>query len=211
MPKYMDEAAIPLQLPMLTVWSVSLLLLAHWSTSTILLRAGLCTAWSGQRRTGGCSLEGGRCRCAAVRWTSGLHQGQPVGRHELPREQRRVGREISLDLDMVSAICPACNIVLVEANSSSIANLSTAVTEAASFHPAAITNSYGGTEFSSESAYNSVYSAGAATAITAATGDNGYGTEFPAVSPGVTAVGGTTLSYTGTGSSLAWEPQTGVV
>ena len=116
--------------------------------------------------------------------------------------------EISLDLDMVSAICPACNIVLVEANSSSIANLSTAVTEAASFHPAAITNSYGGTEFSSESAYNSVYSAGAATAITAATGDNGYGTEFPAVSPGVTAVGGTTLSYTGTGSSLAWEPQT---
>ncbi len=109
---------------------------------------------------------------------------------------------------MVSAICPACNIVLVEANSTSTANLSTAVTEAGSFHPAAISNSYGGTEFSSETAYNSVYSAGPAMAITAATGDNGYGAQFPAVSPGVTAVGGTTLSYTGTGSRLAWEPQT---
>jgi hypothetical protein len=116
--------------------------------------------------------------------------------------------EISLDLDMVSAICPDCNIVLVEANSSSIANLAAAVQEAASFHPAAISNSYGGSEFSTETSLNSVYSAGTATAITAATGDSGYGAEFPAVSPGVTAVGGTTLSYTGTGSSLAWSPQT---
>jgi hypothetical protein len=114
--------------------------------------------------------------------------------------------EISLDLDMVSAVCPACNIVLVEANSSSIANLSTAVKEAESFHPAAITNSYGGTEFSSETAYNSIYSAGTTTAITAATGDDGYGTEFPAVSPGVTAVGGTTLSYS-TQNGLSWSSQ----
>jgi len=113
--------------------------------------------------------------------------------------------EISLDLDMVSAICPDCNIVLVEASSTSITNLAQAVEEAETFHPAAIGNSYGGSEFSSETAYNSTYSAGASTAVTAATGDVGYGAEFPAVSPGLTAVGGTTLSYTGTGTSLVWD------
>jgi hypothetical protein len=121
--------------------------------------------------------------------------------------------EISLDLDMVSAICPDCNILLVEASSSSIANLATAEQEAESYHPVAIDNSYGGSEFSTETSYNSIYSSIAAssssvgTAITAATGDDGYGTLFPAVSPLVTAVGGTSLSYTGTGSSLAWSAQ----
>jgi hypothetical protein len=122
--------------------------------------------------------------------------------------------EISLDLDMVSAICPDCNILLVEASSSSIANLATAEQEAESFHPVAIDNSYGGSEFNGETSYNSIYSSIAASssnlgmAITAATGDDGYGTLFPAVSPLVTAVGGTSLSYTGTGSSLVWSAQT---
>jgi hypothetical protein len=45
-------------------------------------------------------------------------------------------------------------------------------------------------------------------AVTAAAGDGGYGAEFPATSPGVTAVGGTTLGYTGTGPSLVWDVQT---
>jgi hypothetical protein len=121
--------------------------------------------------------------------------------------------EISLDIDMVSAVCPDCNILLVEASSSSIANLAAAEQEAESFHPVAIDNSYGGSEFSTETSYNSIYSSiGASsskvgTAITAATGDDGYGTLFPAVSPLVTAVGGTSLSYTGTGSSLVWSAQ----
>jgi hypothetical protein len=121
--------------------------------------------------------------------------------------------EISLDLDMVSAVCPDCNILLVEASSSSFANLATAEQEAESYHPVAIGNSYGGSEFSTETSYNSTYSSIAAnsssvgTAITAATGDDGYGTLFPAVSPLVTAVGGTSLSYTGTGSSLVWSAQ----
>ncbi len=121
--------------------------------------------------------------------------------------------EISLDLDMVSAICPDCNILLVEASSSSFANLATAEQEAESYHPVAVDNSYGGSEFSTETSYNSVYSSVAAssshpgTAVTASTGDDGYGTLFPAVSPLVTAVGGTSLSYTGTGSSLVWSAQ----
>ncbi len=113
-------------------------------------------------------------------------------------------QEISLDLDMVSAICPNCNIVLVEASTSSFANLATAVSYAKSLHPAAITNSYGGGEFSSETSYNSTYSGTATTAITAASGDNGYGVEYPAASPGLTAVGGTSLSYDRTTSGLTW-------
>lgn len=116
--------------------------------------------------------------------------------------------EISLDLDTVSAVCPDCNIVLVEASNSSLSNLAQAVTEAKTFHPAAITNSYGGSESSSETSSNSTYSAGASTAITAATGDSAYGVEFPAASPNLTAVGGTSLHYTGSGAGIQWQAQT---
>ena len=117
--------------------------------------------------------------------------------------------EISVDLDMVSAICPDCNIVLVEASSASMSNLAAAVTYAKQhLHPAAVANSYGASEFSSETTFNTTYSAATTTAVTAATGDSGYGAEFPAASPSLTAVGGTSLTYSGTGSSLSWNPQT---
>ena len=116
--------------------------------------------------------------------------------------------EISVDLDMVSAICPDCNIVLVEASSASLTSLGAAVSYAKSLHPAAVANSYGAGEFTSEAKDNATYSATTTTAVTAATGDSGYGAEFPAASPGLTAVGGTSLTFTGSGSSLAWNPQT---
>jgi hypothetical protein len=109
---------------------------------------------------------------------------------------------------MISAICPDCNIELVEASSSSFSNLDAAASFAQTLHPAAITNSYGGAEFASESTYNRTFSAGPSTAVTAATGDSGYGVEFPAASPGVTAVGGTTLTYAKSGSGFAWNRQT---
>ena len=122
-----------------------------------------------------------------------------------PRANASWSEEISLDLDMVSAICPDCNIVLVEASSSSMSDLAAAVSEAKTFNPVAITNSYGGGESSSETAYNGVYQASAHTAITVATGDNGYGVEFPAASPYVTAVGGTSLAFAGSASSPSWS------
>lgn len=128
-----------------------------------------------------------------------------------PRGNTGWGEEISLDLDMISAVCPDCNITLVEASSSSFSNLDAAVAYAKILHPAVVTNSYGGSEFSSETSYNSTYSyssSGGSTAVTAATGDSGYGAEFPAASPDLTAVGGTSLTYSGTGSGLVWNPQT---
>ncbi len=55
-----------------------------------------------------------------------------------------------LDLEMVSAICPACPILYVGANSASFADLATAVNTAAAKGAKVISNSYGGNEFSTE-------------------------------------------------------------
>lgn len=101
--------------------------------------------------------------------------------------------EISLDLDAVSAICPKCNILLVEADSSFFNDLGAAENTAASFGPAAIGNSYAGSEFSSEGSFATGYYSHPGIAVTAASGDSGYGAEFPAAASSVIAVGGTSL------------------
>lgn len=130
------------------------------------------------------------------------------GSTSLPRSDKGWAEEISLDLDMASAICPNCNITLVEASSASFANLQAAVTYAKSLTPAVITNSYGGNEFSSEISFNSTYAATGSTAITVSSGDSGYGTEYPAAAPNVTAVGGTSLTGSLGTSGWTWSPQT---
>lgn len=101
--------------------------------------------------------------------------------------------EISLDLDTVSAICPKCNILLVEADSNYLVDLGAAENTAASFGPAAIGNSYGGSEFSSEGSFATAYYDHTGIAMTVAAGDSGYGAEFPAAASSVVAVGGTSL------------------
>src|SRR3954471_4037350 len=95
---------------------------------------------------------------------------------------------------MASAICPNCHILLVEANSNSFADLGAAVDRAAAMGANTISNSYGGPEFSQETqaAYGGHYNH-PGHAITVSSGDSGYGVEFPAASPYVTAVGGTSL------------------
>lgn len=101
-------------------------------------------------------------------------------------------QESALDLDMASAMCPNCKLVLVEATTSSYANLATAVRTAAS-QPGVtvISNSYGGGE-SGTTTYESAYNQ-PGKAVTVSTGDSGYGVQFPASSPHVIAVGGTHL------------------
>jgi subtilase family serine protease len=110
-----------------------------------------------------------------------------------PRGSSGWAQEISLDLDMASAICPSCKILLVEASSNSFTNLGTAEDYAAA-HANVISNSFGGGEFSSEATatYDGHFNH-PGVAITASSGDSGYGVEFPAASQYVTAVGGTTL------------------
>ena len=119
-----------------------------------------------------------------------------------PKANGGWAQEISLDLDMVSAICPNCHILLVEASSNSFANLAAAVDEAASLGANAISNSYGGSEYSNEVTDQSHYNH-PGIAITVSSGDGGYGVEFPAASQYVTAVGGTTL--TTASNSRGWS------
>jgi hypothetical protein len=100
--------------------------------------------------------------------------------------------EIALDLDMVSAVCPQCHILLVEAQSNSMSDLGTAVNTAAAKGATQISNSYGGDEWSSEAFVESYYNH-PGIAVTVSSGDDGYGVEYPAASAYVTAVGGTSL------------------
>jgi subtilase family serine protease len=102
--------------------------------------------------------------------------------------------EISLDLDMVSAVCPQCHILLVEASSANMSDLGTAVNRAVTMGAKYVSNSYGGSEDSSDTSSDSSYFNHPGVAITVSSGDSGYGTEYPAASRYVTAVGGTSLS-----------------
>ncbi|MFF5312535.1 S53 family peptidase [Streptomyces massasporeus] len=116
----------------------------------------------------------------------------------LPTADSGWAGEISLDLDMASAICPNCHITLVEAKSASMANLGTAVNEAVSLGAKYVSNSYGGGESSSDATYDSTYFNHPGVAITVSAGDAGYGAEYPAASKYVTAVGGTSLTASST-------------
>jgi hypothetical protein len=111
--------------------------------------------------------------------------------------------EISLDLDMVSAVCPNCRILLVEADSSYLSDLGAAVNTAVHLGAKYVSNSYGGAEYSSQTTDDVTYFDHPGVAITASTGDEGYGVSYPAASQYVTAVGGTTLA--GDGSVRGWN------
>jgi hypothetical protein len=118
--------------------------------------------------------------------------------------------EISLDLDMVSAICPKCHILLVEANSASDPDLETAEDTAVRLGAKYVSNSWAACAFPGETAEDASFDH-PGVAVVAAAGDYGYGNEqqscdtpsYPAGAPGVTSVGGTTLSRQ-TGSKRGW-------
>ncbi|MGW4994490.1 S53 family peptidase [Streptomyces mirabilis] len=112
----------------------------------------------------------------------------------LPSSDTGWSEEISLDVDMASAICPNCNILLVEATSATMANLGKAVNEAVTLGAKYVSNSYGGSESSSDTSYDTSYFNHPGVAITVSAGDSGYGAEYPAASKYVTSVGGTALS-----------------
>ena len=117
--------------------------------------------------------------------------------------------ETSLDVDTVSAICPNCQILLVEANNTTSSALGAAVNTAVADGANAVSNSYGGSEFSGETTPSSAsYFEHPGVAIVASTGDTAGEVEFPAVVPDVIAVGGTSLlqsANTGTRSPTATE------
>ena len=110
--------------------------------------------------------------------------------------------EESVDVDMVSAICPNCKILLVEAASATMADLSTAE-KYATAHADYVSNSWSGNEGTKTYDDDFKTSCGA---ITAATGDSGHNAvaQWPAILPSVIAVGGTTLTSTNPRMETAW-------
>jgi hypothetical protein len=124
--------------------------------------------------------------------------------------------ETSLDLDMVSAICPNCTIDLVEANSDLLTDLGPAEDTAVSLGAKFVSNSWSGAytaaagglggDFPGESAYDN-YLNHPGVAIVFASGDYGYGASWPASSQFVTSVGGTFLSQNSSGdwTSAVWN------
>jgi subtilase family serine protease len=133
----------------------------------------------------------------------------------LPAKNGEWSSEISLDLQMARAICQNCHIVLVEASSTAWGDLGTAVNTAASAGATEISNSYGGAEGSGYSSLGTYYNH-PGVVVTVSSGDCGYfnqactgdaaAANFPAGSPNVVAVGGTSLSHSGsTWGSTAWD------
>ena len=114
----------------------------------------------------------------------------------LPVTDAGWGLEIALDVDMASAICPKCKILLVEATNNSFANLAAAVDRAAILGATVISNSYGGAESSGAVGFASHYNH-PGIPITVSSGDGGFAAraQAPASFATVTAVGGTTLKH----------------
>lgn len=117
------------------------------------------------------------------------------------------GLEISLDLDAVSAACPKCKILLVEADSNSFDDLGAAVNEAVKLGAGVVSNSYGGPEFNGILAQAAKYYNHPGVAMVVASGDSGFGpADFPADATRSIAVGGTNVTQTATGwAHTAWS------
>jgi subtilase family serine protease len=118
------------------------------------------------------------------------------GSSALPKANSGWAVEIALDVETVHGVCQNCSILLVEATSPNMTNLMAAVDAAIKAGAAAVSNSYGGPEFADETKYDSHFNH-PGIAFTVSSGDSGYGVQYPAASPFVTAVGGTSL-YLGT-------------
>ncbi len=135
-----------------------------------------------------------------------------TGGTKMPVASQSWDMEISLDVEWTHAMAPGANILLVEANSSSLTDLLTAVNYARSQPSVSVVSmSWGAGEFSGEQSYDTYFTTPAGhggETFVASSGDGGAGANWPAVSPNVVAVGGTTLSISGSGaysSEIAWS------
>jgi Subtilase family/IPT/TIG domain len=142
----------------------------------------------------------------------------------LPPVQGEWAGEISIDVQMVHAICESCRVLLVEANNGELAELAEALDTAVSLGAKVVSNSYASPE---EPAFAGFYEELAADSyerpgvvVAASSGDCGYlnvdcpkeqaTADFPADVPSVVSVGGTTLREEGgTWTSTVWDESGG--
>jgi subtilase family serine protease len=111
----------------------------------------------------------------------------------LPESEPGWSVEISLDIDMVSAACPNCHILLVEASSNENTNLYASEDEAVALGATEVSNSFAGEEQSGETSEDKYFDH-PGVPIFASAGDDGYKVSYPAASQYVIAVGGTALT-----------------
>ncbi len=138
------------------------------------------------------------------------------GSSSLPAANAGWSLEISLDVEWAHAVAPGANILLVEASSNSLNDLLSAVNYARQ-QPgvSTVSMSWAAGEFSSESSYDSYFttpSGHVGVTFLASSGDSGGPAGWPAVSPNVVAVGGTTLSLTSSATrstETAWSGSSG--
>ncbi len=134
----------------------------------------------------------------------------------LPKNEGGWATEISIDVQMARAICQDCHILLVETKSEEFTDLGAGVNAAAKAGATEISNSYGGTEQGAYGSLNSTYYNHPGIVVAASSGDCGYynklcpedtvGANFPADSPDVVAVGGTSLTESsGVWASTVWQ------
>jgi subtilase family serine protease len=144
--------------------------------------------------------------------TANLKVVNQTGGTSLPATDGGWAQEISLDVEWAHAIAPGANILLVETNSSSNSDLLAGVNYARGAAGVSVVSmSWGGSEFAGETSYDSDFTTPSGhTGVTfiAASGDNGSagGVDWPASSPDVLSVGGTSLTVT---SSGAYSSETG--
>lgn len=128
-----------------------------------------------------------------------------------PRTDAGWAAETALDVEWAHAIAPGANIVLVEARSDSLNDLLAAVDVARSLPSVSVISmSWGGDEFSGETSYDGIFTTPAGhrgITFVAATGDQSAGAIWPAASPNVLSVGGTSLTLSGGNylSETAWS------
>lgn len=115
-------------------------------------------------------------------------EGKP--RH-YPPQDLDWAQDSAIDLEMASALCPNCKLLLIEADQNSFANLGAAEDTAAELGAHVIVNSYGGDEPGSQQFEHFYDHSGVA--VVASSGDRGFIVQFPASSSHVIAVGGTRL------------------
>jgi uncharacterized repeat protein (TIGR01451 family) len=125
------------------------------------------------------------------------------------------GTEISLDVEWAHSVAPQANIILFEANSADLSDLLTTVQTAAVYTGVAapsgvsvVSMSWGASEFSGETSYDADFatpSGHANITFLASTGDTSAPGEYPAYSPDVIAVGGTTLTLN---TNNTWQSET---
>jgi subtilase family serine protease len=120
---------------------------------------------------------------------------QSGGTTSYPRKDAGWALEISLDVQWAHAIAPGAKVLLVEASSNSFANL-LAAEDYAQAHAQYVSNSWGASEFSGESSYDSRF-AQSGVSFFVSSGDAGLPAEYPSASPSVISVGGTTLHFSG--------------